>query len=148
MRRPRHRLRLFLGGSCRRRSVFRCALGRKGIHDVPDFLLGNGTGRIDHQSLLKLGQSQLQIAHLAELAALVHVKLTGLETHTRQLQFVFRVQGIGFKRAIVMHHSGIVVVDGLGLFPCVVLVVAFRTAGEHQHRQREREDSGGSSRRA
>ena len=141
LRRTRHRFRLFLGQRGRRGSVFRRALGRNGIHGVLDFLLGNGTRRIDYQSLLKLRQSQLQIAHLEQLAALVHVKLTGLETHTRQLQFVFHVQRIGFKRAIVMHYSGVIVVNGLRLFPCIVLVVAFRTAGEDQQRQRGYKDS-------
>ncbi len=130
---PDHQFGFFIVPGSGRGGSLRRVFGRQGVHGVLDLLLSDRTRGIDHQALLELDQSHLEIALIGEFPALVHVILPVLETHAHEPKLVLGVQRIGFEGSLVMNDGGIVILDGLGLFSLVVFLIAFGAARQKEH---------------
>ena len=137
-RRSRHQLGFFFfGRGCLRRSGGRIFRGNR-VERGLGFLLGDGARGINQHGLLKFGDGHLQIALVAELLTLPYVVLAGFKAHAVELKLVFGVGRIGLERAVVMHQGCIVIVNGLGFFPLVVVLIPIVATGEPKHSARER----------
>ena len=67
-----------------------------------DLLLGGSGGRVDGEGLVVLGQSCVEFAGGAQLLAVEHVRLSGLEADTAGEQLVVEVGGIASQGLLIL----------------------------------------------